>query len=103
MLVFGGNAEVGEKESDDKDVIHREREFDEIAGEEFQRFLASTERPQSQRKKHGQAKPDCRPEQRLAERDDVGTANNDPESNRENDEDENNESRPVPPGDLNHC
>ncbi len=40
MLVLRRNAEIGEDERDDEHVVHRERQLDEIAGEEFQRFLS---------------------------------------------------------------
>src|SRR5438309_11241770 len=103
MLILGRDAEICKKESDDKDVVHREREFDEITGEEFQRFLPSPQRAEGQREKHRETKPNRRPEQRFAKRYDVRAAINDSKINCENDEDENNESRPVPPGDLNHC
>ena len=39
MLVLAGDLEIGEDEGDDKDIVHRERQLDEIAGDELEGLL----------------------------------------------------------------
>ena len=95
------NAEVGEDESDDEDVVHRQGKFDDISRQEFEGFLPATQRTQNQGKKHREGKPDSGPKEGLAEFDNVRPAVDDAEINAEENENENDESQPVPPRDLN--
>ena len=58
MLVFAGDAEIGKDEGDDKDVVHREGQLDQIAGDELEGLLLSAQGFQGQGKEHRQGEPD---------------------------------------------
>ena len=100
MLVFARNTEVGEDQSDDKNVVHRERQLDEVAGDELEGFRFTPHESQGQRKKHGQGKPDGGPGQGFLELDRVGVAMKQAKIQCEKDQHAADEADPVPGGDL---
>ena len=102
MLVFAGNAEIGKDEGDDKDVVHREGQLDQIAGDELEGLLLSTQGLQGQGKEHRQGEPDRRPGERFLEVDDVGAAVEDAQVERQEDQHAGDETNPVPAGDFHH-
>ena len=100
MLMFRGNAEIGEDQGDDEDVVHRERKLDEIAGEEFERFLGAARWPKPEAKTMASANQSG-PDQRFLETDDVGLAVENPQVERQENNDASDETNPVPGGDCN--
>src|SRR4051794_14202868 len=61
MLVFGGNAEIGEDQRDHENVVHREGEFDDVAGKKFESVIGALKRNEqagkTQRKKRENGGP----------------------------------------------
>src|SRR5664279_2403229 len=104
MLVTRRNGKMREDEGDDEDIVHRERQLDDIAGDEFDRLLELPVRHQCRRddesEQHGQGEPHARPRQRLAEFYDMRLAMKHSQVEREENEHAEQKSRPVPRGDL---
>ena len=96
MLVFRGDFKKGEDQRDDEYVIHRKRQFDEIAGDEFERFLFAAQRPQSPGEQHRQGKPDAGPDERLLETHDMGVAVKHAKVKRQKNQHSADESNPMP-------
>ena len=102
VLELLGNAEIGEDEGDDEDVVHREGQLDGVASDELEGLLVSAQRLEAQGKEHRQAEPDERAQERLPELDDVGAAMEDAQVQSQKHQHARDESDPVPPGDFNH-
>src|SRR5262249_38494894 len=84
-----------------KDVIHRERQFDEETGQELEGVVFAAERFQPCCKEHRQREPDCAPAQRLLETDHMGMPMKAPKNHGEKEEAAANETSPVPRSDCN--
>ena len=100
MLVLAWDLEIGEDESYDKDVVHRERQLDEITGQKLQGLFFSTEGSKGQCEEHRQGKPGGRPSQRLPEFDHMGFAMKQAEVEGQKDQYAADETTPVPVRDV---
>ena len=67
VLVLQRHAKVGEDHGEHEDVVHRQRPFDEVAGEELDRRLAPQPPPDEAVEGERQGRPEDRPEGALAE------------------------------------
>src|SRR5260221_6073639 len=99
MLEFLRRPEISKEQRDDKDVVHREREFDDIACNELKGALPlparNRGRRQDQAEAEGQDKPDRRPRQRLSEMDDARLPVKNAEVERQEQQHSHNEDEPV--------
>ena len=66
MLVFGWNFEEREDQNEDKKVIDRERQLDQVAGEKLETSLRSLVAENYVRKDHRQRHPDAGPDPRFS-------------------------------------
>ncbi len=80
MLVSRGHAEVGENQGDDKDVVHREGQLDEVAGDKLEGLLSPRKGARPSAKSIARANQTADPEQRFLELDRVGAAMEQPRS-----------------------
>src|SRR2546430_4344907 len=98
MLEVLWYAPVSEQQCDHEDVIHREREFDNVTCDEFIGVLAvpggDHGRCQGQPEQHGQGEPDRSPGQRLLQTNDMSLAMENTEIEREEEEDRHDENEP---------
>src|SRR5882762_4630447 len=78
MLVLFGQAEINEDESNHEYVVHRERQFDDVSGDELVGLLALPVRKDrggdQEAESHGRDEPDGGPEQGFAKANDVRLA-----------------------------
>src|SRR4026209_2022943 len=103
MLIFVGHPKVCEDKGDHEYVIHRERQLNEIAGEELDCFFLSTQRNERRRETHRQSEPQRRPPHRFTESDYSRFAMENPEIKREENENCCKKSHPMPWGDFDRC
>ena len=87
VLVLGRNGEVSKDESNDKDIVHRKGEFDEIAGEKLPGFLVSAHVFNGEHESQREGKPNPRPNQRFPKLNDVGLAMKDAQIQRQKNQD----------------
>ena len=102
VLVFAGDGEIAKDESDDKDIVHRKGQLDQIASDELKGFLVSPEGFQGQGKEHRQGEPDGTPGERFPESDNMGATMEDAQVERQQHYNAANKTNPVPAGDLHH-
>jgi len=96
MLILARDLKIGEEHGNHKDIIHRERQLDEITGQKFQGFLFAAEGFQRQGEEHGQAKPSGGPKQRLPEFDHMRPAMKQPQVEGQKNQYAADKTRPVP-------
>src|ERR1017187_3612703 len=101
MLVLPGDAEIGEDEGNDKHIVHRERQLDQITGDKLEGLLLAAQGFEDQGEEHREGKPDEAPNERFLELDGVGVAMENAQIERQEDQDAGNETNPVPGGDFN--
>ena len=100
VLLLQGHAEIGEDERDDEDVVHREAQLDDVAGDELDGFARRTVQVDEAGEGHRQREPQGGPTERLAELHDVRRAVEDAEVQREEHHDGTDEGGVVPRGDF---
>src|SRR5262249_26473703 len=98
MLVDRGNGEVAKDDQEDEQIIDGQRFFDQVASEEFDRFIGARvrfvgmpevpESPNSGGKQASHANPDDTPNRRLAHGDDVRPTLQDAQIEGEHEDDE---------------
>src|SRR5712672_3050896 len=66
--------EIPEDHQEHKEIVHAEREFDHVSGDELQHAGAAMPEENEYGKSSGQRDPHTRPDQRLAKTDTVGSA-----------------------------
>jgi hypothetical protein len=88
--------EVVEDQHDDKDVVHAERLFDHVAGEERERRFAALPHPENPGEDQRQRHPDRRPNGRFPRLYLVNLPLKDPQIQRQHREDECDETNPEP-------
>ena len=99
---FLRHAETGEDQRDDEDVVQRQRKFDDVAGDEFNGFLASAPVDQRHGKQQGQRNPKRAPRQRLPEFDGTRAPVKHTQVQREKKKHAEDETDPVPGRDFRH-
>src|SRR5215212_971057 len=82
--MFLGDPEVGKNQDDDEDVIDREGVFDQIAGDEFEGFLAAVDVVDDGSENERQRHPDTGPGGSLLDGDFVGSLVEDAEVDGQN-------------------
>src|SRR2546421_6382848 len=110
MLELLRDLEIGKKQGNDKDVVHREGEFDDVTGDELEGVLPAPTRDhgwgQGQSKKGGEGNPDGGPAQRLFEANNVRFTMKDAEVQRQEKDYHQNEHSPIKQrcfGGSRHC
>ncbi len=96
MLIPERNGEVGENETDDEHVVHRQRKLDEVAGRELQGVLSSTPNPNAATEHHLQTEPKNRPAQRDPNALDTRASMEQSQIQGEHSQDAGHEHRPLP-------
>src|SRR5438128_11462581 len=74
VLVARWHLEIREDQHEDKDVIDTERLFDQVAGEEFERWLWPIPGIHAESEEESQSDPEATPEERFFQRDLVRSA-----------------------------
>src|SRR5467141_2911433 len=99
MLVLFGQAEISDDQSNYEYVVHRERQLDDVSGDEFVGLLALPVRKDrggnQEAEGHGSDKPNGCPEQGLAKSNDVGFAVKNTEIKSEESQNRHHENNPV--------
>src|SRR5437764_6778028 len=103
MLIFCGNFEVGKNQQEDKEIIDRKRQLDEVAGDELEPLLVpggaekfpaqGTE--QKAGKNQRERNPDTAPDSRIPRSDFMRLAIEDTKVNRQHYQDETTKSNPC--------
>ena len=95
VLVLERHLEIAEHHREHEHVVHRQRPFDEVAGEELDRGILPQPPPHQAVEGEGQGGPEAGPETALAERRLVGFAVEYRQVERQHDHDEGGEGGPV--------
>src|SRR6266852_5875239 len=96
VLVMSLHREVFEQQHKNEQIVHAERFFNQVAGEEFQRRSPAVPVQQAEVEPERHHHPDHAPGPRLADRDDVRPAMEYTEVQRQHEQHEDVESDPEP-------
>ena len=96
VLVLQRHAEVGEDHGEHENVVHRQRPFDEVAGEELDRVPAAQPPPDEAVEADREGRPEAGPEGTFAERGLVRLLVKDGEIEHQHHDHEDREGDPVP-------
>ena len=95
VLILERHLEVAEHDREHEHVVHRQRPFDEVAGEELDRGILPQPPPHQPVEGERQSGPEAGPETALAERRLMGLAVEHRQVERQHDHDERGEGGPV--------
>ena len=102
MLPFHRHAEIGEDHRHHQDIVEGKGKFDDITGGELDGFLPRPPKHQRARKQHGQRHPESAPGHCFRELDRARAAMEHAQVEGQAEQDENNETEPVPGRDFCH-